>query len=101
MSETTRGIKGALADALIKSEEKGDLVIATSIINNVIEPMAEAVKSVYAGIFTTQELSALSNLVFQATSDTKFYDWEMPTLVGYSLEEMQNLGKKLRELATL
>ncbi|MCO4210470.1 hypothetical protein M2R29_21320 [Aeromonas hydrophila] len=101
MSDTTRSIKEALAEALIRSEENGDLVIATSVINNVTEPMAEAVKSVYAGIFTTQELAALSNLVFQATSDTKFYDWEMPTLVGYSLEEMQNLGEKLRELAIL
>jgi hypothetical protein len=101
MSDTTRCIKDALADALIKSEEKGDLVIVTSVINNVTEPMAEAVKSVYAGIFTPQELAALSNLVLQATSDPKFYDWEMPILVGYSLEEMQNLGEKLRELATL
>jgi hypothetical protein len=101
MSDATRGIKDALADALKRSEEKGDLVIATSVINNVTEPMAEAVKAVYAGIFTTQELAALSNLVFQAVSDTKFYDWEMPTLVGFTREEMQSLGEKLRELATL
>ncbi|MGY3876741.1 hypothetical protein [Aeromonas enteropelogenes] len=101
MSDATKSIKDALAEALTKSEEKGDLVIATSVINNVTEPMAEAVKAVYAGIFTNQELAALSNLVFQATSDTKFYDWEMPTLVGYTREEMQSLGEKLRELATL
>lgn len=101
MADATQSIKDAIAEALVKSEEKGDVVIATSVINNVTEPMAEAVKSVYAGIFTNQELAALSNLVFQATSDTKFYDWEMPTLVGYSREEMQSLGAKLRELATL
>jgi len=101
MSDATKSIKDALAEALTKSEEKGDLVIATSVINNVTEPMAEAVKAVYAGVFTNQELAALSNLVFQATSDTKFYDWEMPTLVGYTREEMQSLGEKLRELATL
>ena len=101
MADATQSIKDAIAKALIKSEEEGDVVISTSVINNVTEPMAEAVKAVYAGIFTNQELAALSNLVFQATSDTKFYDWEMPTLVGYSREEMQNLGAKLRELATL
>jgi hypothetical protein len=101
MADATQSIKDAIAEALVKSEEKGDVVIATSVINNVTEPMAEAVKAVYAGIFTNQELAALRNLVFQATSDTKFYDWEMPTLVGYSREEMQNLGAKLRELATL
>ncbi|MGM3386167.1 hypothetical protein KXR94_00770 [Stutzerimonas stutzeri] len=101
MSDATKSIKDALAEALTKSEEKGDLVIAASVINDVTEPMAEAVKAVYAGIFTNQELAALSSLVFQATSDTKFYDWEMPTLVGYTREEMQGLGKKLRELATL
>lgn len=101
MADATQSIKDAIAEALVKSEEKGDVVIATNVINNVTEPMAEAVKAVYAGIFTNQELAALSNLVFQATSDTKFYDWEMPTLVGYTREEMQNLGAKLRELAIL
>ncbi|PKQ40283.1 hypothetical protein CXP40_16020 [Pseudomonas sp. YY-1] len=101
MPDASAIIKTALAEALMEAEEKGDLVIATSIINDVTEPMAEAVKSVYAGIFTTQELAALSNLVFQATSDDRFYDWEMPTLVGYTREEMQSLGEKLRELAIL
>jgi hypothetical protein len=101
MADATQSIKDAIAEALVSSEEKGDIVIATSSIHNVTEPMAEAVKAVYAGIFTNQELAALSNLVFQATSDTNFYDWEMPTLIGYTREEMQKLGKKLRELATL
>lgn len=101
MPDASATIKTALAEALMEAEEKGDLVIATSIINDVTEPMAEAVKSVYAGIFTIQELAALSNLVFQATSDDRFYDWEMPTLVGYTREEMQSLGEKLRELAIL
>ncbi len=59
MSDTTRCIKDALANALIKSEAKGDLVIATSVINNVTEPMAEAVKSVYAGISHTSRVGSL------------------------------------------
>ncbi|VXC97739.1 conserved hypothetical protein [Pseudomonas sp. 8Z] len=101
MPDCTSKIKKALAEVLTKSEENGDLVIATAIINDITEPMAEAVKTAYAGIFTTQELAALSNLVFQATSDETFYDWEMPTLVGYTREEMQALGAKLRELAIL
>jgi hypothetical protein len=53
-------------------------------INNVTTPMTEAIKVVYASIFTTQELTALSNLVFKATSDERFYDWEMPTLIGFN-----------------
>ena len=101
MPDSTSKIKKALAEGLIKSEENGDLVIATAIINDITEPMAEAVKTAYAGIFATQELVALSNLVFHATSDDNFYDWEMPTLVGYTRKEMQALGAKLRELAFL
>lgn len=101
MADSTNSIKKALAEALIKAEENGNLVIATAVINDITEPMAEAVKTAYAGIFTTHELAVLSNLVFQATSDEKFYDWEMPTLVGYTLEEMQVLGAKLRELTVL
>lgn len=101
MPDSTSRIKKALAEALIKAEENGNLVIATAVINDVTEPVAEAVKTAYAGIFTTQELAALSNLVFQATSNEQFYDWEMPTLVGYTREEMHALGVKLRELAVL
>lgn len=95
MSDTTIKIRKVLAEELLKAEDRGDLVISTSIINNITTPLAEAVKVVYAGIFTTQELAALSNLVFQATSNEKFYDWEMPTLVGFTREEMQKLGDKL------
>jgi hypothetical protein len=101
MLNEIENIKNALAQALVKAEADGDIVIATSIINNIAEPLAEAVKSAYAGVFTTQELAALSRLIFEATSDEKFYDWEMPTLVGYTREEMQKLGEKLRELAIL
>lgn len=72
MSNDSENIKKALAHALVKVEADGDIVIATSVINDVTEPLAEAVKSAYAGIFTTQELAVLSNLIFQATSDEKF-----------------------------
>ncbi|MEO3879461.1 hypothetical protein RA178_09665 [Shewanella oncorhynchi] len=101
MPDSETKLRQALAEALSKAEERGDLVIATSIVSDITAPMAEAVKAAYAGIFTTQELAALSNLVFQATSDKNFYDWEMPTLVGYTHEEMQRLGAKLRALAVL
>lgn len=94
-------LKKALANALSKSEENGDLVITTTVINDITVPMAEAVKAAYAGVFSPQELAALSNLVFHATSDEKFYDWEMPTLVGYTCEDMQKLGEKLRAFAIL
>ncbi len=101
MPDSETELKQALAEALSKAEERGDLVIATSIVSDITAPMAEAVKAAYAGIFTTQELAVLSNLVFQATSDKNFYDWEMPTLVGYTHEEMQLLGAKLRAFAVL
>ncbi|GJC05382.1 MULTISPECIES: hypothetical protein [Aeromonas] len=98
MSDKTKDIREALAEALIHAEEKGDLVITTSVIDGITVPMAEAIKTVYAGMFTTHELSALSNLAFHATQDANFYDWEMPTLIGLSREEMQSLGEKLRDL---
>lgn len=96
MSDTAAEVKMALAEELLKAEVRGDLILTTNITNNITAPMAEAVKVVYAGIFTTQELAALSSLIFQATSDEQFYDWEMPTLIGYTREEMQKLGEKLR-----
>src|SRR5690606_39685403 len=57
MPDSETELKQALAEALSKAEERGDLVIATSIVSDITAPMAEAVKAAYAGIFTTQELA--------------------------------------------
>ncbi len=48
MSDKTKDIREALAEALIHAEEKGDLVITTSVIDGITVPMAEAIKTVYA-----------------------------------------------------
>lgn len=69
--------------------------------NYITQSMTEAIITVYTGLLTTKELTTLSTLAFQATSDEIFYEWELPILVGYTREEMQTLGAKPRELATL
>lgn len=41
---------------------------------------------------------ALGTLIMYATKDKRFYDWEMPSLTGYSAEKMAALGEKIHAL---
>ncbi len=92
----------AITKALLEAEDTGDLVIATSTPTSVSASIAEKVQEVFTGdIFSPEELLALSQLIYHATADKRFYDWEMPTLIGYTVEEMKELGDRLRSLTTL
>jgi hypothetical protein len=50
-----------------------------------------------AGIkhLTSSEMAGLRSLVLHAISDKRFFDWEMPTLTGFSAEEFRQIAEKL------
>ncbi len=102
MKDINKNLIEAITESLQECEESGDLVIAISTPATISCRISEKVREVYSGeLFTPEELLALSSLIFHAASDKKFYDWEMPTLTGYTAERMQELGRKIRELITL
>ena len=91
----------AIENALVQSEVLGDLVITVPP-RVIAERIDKEVRQVFTGnIFSPEELMAVAALIMQATANRSFYDWEMPTLVGYTAEEMSALGAKLRELTAL
>jgi hypothetical protein len=81
--------------ALSKLEESGDIVMCT--IPNV---PANAIYNCVRDVLPSDELSALElsairALIFQAVSDKRFFDSEMPTLTGLSAKEFKALVDKL------
>lgn len=101
-----RDIQQALADAIVSAlahaEGAGELVICTGAPVQIADRISESVRGVYSGgIFSPEELFALSALIFHATSDKRFYDWEMPVLLGYTAEQMAELGNRIRQLSSL
>lgn len=86
----------SIKTALLDLEERGDIVLCAS------EPDAPA-RHIYGVVselipneqLTTTELSGLRSLVFQAVSDKRFFDWEMPTLTGLTSDQFKEAANKL------
>ena len=96
MKDIAELLKKTVEQTLIELEEKGNIVISTAVINEVSKPICENVMRSYAGsVLSPHEVMGLAGLISQATANEKFYDWEMPTLIGFTKEEMSELGRKL------
>ena len=42
------------------------------------------------------EWISISSLIFYAVSNERFFDWEMPTLMGLNRDQFFKLAKKLK-----
>jgi len=102
MRDIPPALVDAITSALVEADAAGEIAIAVTTPTQIAERIGEKVREVFVGdIFTPEELMALSVLIFHATADKRFYDWEMPTLIGYTAEEMEALGRKIRALTAL
>lgn len=45
--------------------------------------------------FTLEEMRGLRMLVLHAISNKSFFDWEMPTLTGFTAAQFQEIAEKL------
>lgn len=77
-------------------EERGDIVLCTVTpdepANFLFSELQEFMPSTP---LTVSELSGLRALTLHAIQDERFFDWEMPTLTGFSAEEFEKIAKKL------
>ena len=102
MKDIQQDLAESIVAALRSAEDAGDTVICTTVPERIVDRISENVRSVFTGeIFSPSELLALSALISPAVSDKQFYDWEMPTLIGYTADEMAILGRRIRQLTTL
>lgn len=85
-----------IAMALGELERDGDLVITSPSIEPVADRMAQAVLAVVPNTALSHlELLGVRSLVLHAISDKRFFDWEMPTLTGFTAAEFEGIAEKL------
>ncbi|WP_404479106.1 hypothetical protein [Novosphingobium sp. BL-52-GroH] len=77
-------------------EEEGELVVTSSSVEPIANKLAEAVLSVVPHTsLSLEELVGVRCLILHAISDKKFFDWEVPTLTGFTAEEFKLIAEKL------
>ena len=85
----------AIAAALEKLEQSGDIVIATQT-SKIAAQMHDSIKHELPYLrLTADECGAAGSLILHAVNDQHFFDWEIPTLAGGSADEFRAIGSKL------
>ncbi len=91
-----RVLSEAIASVLGDLERDGDLVVTSSTLGPVVERIADAVLGVVPHTSLSQlELHGVRSLIQHAIADQRFFDWEMPTLTGFTAEEFGHIADKL------
>lgn len=102
MRDIHQQLINGIASGLRKAEESGDIVICSATPDRTAILISNKAREVFTGnVFSPEELLALSGLIFHAVADKRFYDWEMPTLIGYTADDLAELGDRIRQLSTL
>ena len=85
-----------VATALGELERDGDLVIASPSIEPIADRIAQAALAVVPSTALSHlELLGVRSLILHAISDRRFFDWEMPTLTGFTAAEFERIAEKL------
>jgi hypothetical protein len=84
-----------IRNALVDLEGRGDIVLCASAPEKPAKYIFDALSEVVPNNITASELTGLRALVLQAISDPRFFDWEMPSLTGFSAEEFRRIAEKL------
>ncbi len=85
-----------LVNTLHRLEDDGEIVICSA----TARPAARKIHYVISTILprtdlTAQELTGVRRLIFQAVADKRFFDWEMPTLTGFTAAQFEAIASKL------
>lgn len=85
-----------ITTAIQRLESEDELVVTCPSIEVLADRISEAVLGVVPKTGLTQlELFGVRSLILHAVADPKFFDWEMPTLTGFSAEEFKKIAQKL------
>lgn len=91
-----RRLKERLSEELDELEKEGEVVLCSPASGFLSTRLAKAALAVVPHTeLTVSEMAGLRSLVFFAISDKRFFDWEMPTLTGFSAEEFRQIAEKL------
>ncbi len=88
-------LKEAIVGALRELEQSGDIVISTSIPNDVVKKLMEAVQSVSPNLLSADEYSAIINAANLTWSGFYVDDWDFQTHVSLTREQLGEALKKM------
>jgi|GEM_PF-863195 len=85
-----------LATTIGELERDGELVVTSPSIAPLADRLAEAALGVVSSTgLSTTEMVGVRSLILHAVADKRFFDWEMPTLTGFTAEEFERIAAKL------
>ena len=85
-----------LQRSLRELEERGDIVICTQSEDALVKGLCERLEQYLPNQeISVSEFIGIRALIFQATRNSAFFDWETPTLTGFSKEEFELIAQKL------
>ncbi len=92
----TNTLKESIKAGLIEAEKNGSIVISTTTISDSIDIVSRYVEfSTLENYISLPEMHQLAWLIFHAVNDERFFDWEMPILIGATKEEIKIIWDKL------
>ncbi|WP_058715369.1 hypothetical protein [Sphingomonas sanguinis] len=85
-----------MADAVSELERDGEILVTSPSIEPLADRLAEAALNVVPGTnLSFDELVGVRSLILHAISNAHFFDWEMPTLTGFTAAEFERIAGKL------
>ena len=86
----------AMARAVSELERDGEIVVTSPSIQPLADRLAEvALDVVPSSDLSFGELVGVRSLILHAISNKQFFDWEMPTLNGFTATEFERIAEKL------
>lgn len=91
----------AIVRVISEREAAGDIIVTVPVVA-LADNISEAAREVFSGsLLSPSEILSLVALLTEAAADHRFYDWEMPTKVGLTATEVQQLAARLRSVTAL
>lgn len=80
----------------VSSLESADMLVCVADLDVVSKRLASQIleQTPQLAIAST-ELSGLRSLAYEAINDKRFFDWEMPTLTGFTADQFKAIIEKL------
>jgi hypothetical protein len=82
--------------AAVSSLENADMLVCVADLDIVAKRLAiQILKHTPQLAIASTELSGLRSLAYEAINDKRFFDWEMPTLTGFTADQFRTIIEKL------
>lgn len=96
MSSINQELLDKLESVLDELEQSNDIVICSSNKLSIAKRLQESIlEFIPKTSLSTEELYGVRLLVHEAIQDKSFFDWEMPTLTGFTAKQFEEIAEKL------